>query len=203
MVPLRRAALLLLATAVPAGCADPDAPRASGGLPSAEDLVRSDTALARLDAALDSVFALALKVAGGVADAEDALAGLSSDQREWALRRDACAGENDPRACVQGAYRRRTAELVAAWILQPASSVVFWVCEESPANEFVTTFFETEPPSARVERGDRTEAAVRVPSASGSRYEAASGSSFWISGDSALAEWPKGTTLSCRVREAR
>ena len=46
----------------------------------------------------------------------------------------------------------------------------------------VATFFETDPPTARLERGDQTVTAWLVPAASGSKYEGQN-VEFWDEGE--------------------
>jgi hypothetical protein len=87
--------------------------------------------------------------------------------------------------------------LEAEYVLHEPSGTVFWSCQGNPANEFVTTFYDTDPPSARIERGDRTVVALLVPSPSGLRYHGPSGIDFWIDEDSARAESPEGSNWSC------
>jgi len=167
---------------------------------SAQELVCEDTELARLDLRLDSVFALALARAGSMADAARALPELRAHQRGWVKGRDDCWKAGDLRTCVREAYRRRAAELEAQYMLLEGRPPVFWFCDNDPTNEFVTSFYETDPPSARIERGDRTVVALLTPSASGSRYEGPFGIVFWTRGDEAQVDWPQGTSLSCVVR---
>ena len=47
------------------------------------------------------------------------------------------------------------ARLQAAWRIVPSKTVSF-ACQDNSANEIVANFFDTDPPSARLERGDRT-----------------------------------------------
>ena len=167
---------------------------------SAEELVCSDPELAGLDLALDSVFALAVRSTDDMADGSSALAELRAVQRGWIQGRDDCWKAEDLRECVQMAYRRRTAELEAQFQLREGSAPAFWMCDGNPANEFVTTFYDTAPPTARIERGDRTVVALLTRSASGARYEGPFGIVFWTKGAEAQVEWPQGTSLSCVAR---
>lgn len=167
---------------------------------SAEELVCTDPGLAGLDVALDSVFDLAVTRTGAMADGAAAAAELRAVQRGWIKGRDDCWKAEDLRGCVDEAYRRRIAELEAAFMLREASPPVFWICEGNPANEFVSTFYDTDPPTARIERGDQTVVALLSPSASGARYAGPSGVVFWTKGTEATVEWPQGTSLSCVAR---
>ncbi len=56
------------------------------------------------------------------------------------------------------------------------------------ANEVVATFFETDPPAARLERGDQTVTAWLVPAASGAKYEGRN-VELWTKGPEASVTW--------------
>jgi membrane-bound inhibitor of C-type lysozyme len=79
--------------------------------------------------------------------------------------------------------------------LVPAKGPVFFACENNPANEVVATFFETDPPTARLERGDRTVTLWLVPAGSGSKYEGPN-VEFWTKGKEARVTWLE-EKLSC------
>lgn len=166
---------------------------------TAEQLVCSDPALARLDLRLDSVFQAALAVALEMPGNDGSE--LRAYQRGWIGGRDECWKADDVRACVVDAYRRRTAELQAEFVLVEAGDPVFFVCNDEPANEFVLMEMPTDPPTARIERGDRTVIGVRVPTASGVRYEAPFGVWFWARGDEATVAWPQDTEWTCTRRD--
>jgi membrane-bound inhibitor of C-type lysozyme len=70
----------------------------------------------------------------------------------------------------------------------PAKGPVFFACEDNPANEIVATFFETDPPTARLERGDKTVTAWLVPAGSGSKYEGQN-VELWTKGKEATVTW--------------
>jgi membrane-bound inhibitor of C-type lysozyme len=55
--------------------------------------------------------------------------------------------------------------------LVPPKGPVFFAYNNQSSNVFTATFFETDPPTASVERGDRTVIAYQVRTASGARYE--------------------------------
>ena len=52
-----------------------------------------------------------------------------------------------------------------------APRTVFYACQNNPANEVVANFFETDPATIRLERGDRTVTMWRVGAASDGSYE--------------------------------
>jgi len=75
------------------------------------------------------------------------------------------------KACVDAQYRLRTSELQAAWRLLPPKTV-FYACQNNTAIEVVASFFDTDPATIRLERGDRTKTLWRVGDASAGKYEA-------------------------------
>ena len=167
---------------------------------SAEKLVCEDAALARLDRLVADRYGAAAEAARGLdVGAGAALNELRATQRGWIKGRDECWKADDLRACVEAAYTRREAELVAGWMLEPATRTVFWACGGNPANEVVTMFFETEVPSVRFERGDSVDVGVLSPTGSGARYDGSFGRYIWINGDEAMYRDPDpdGTEYQC------
>ncbi|MBN9671563.1 MliC family protein [Labrenzia aggregata] len=163
-------------------------------------LICSNDDLAVLDRQLAGTYANALDELKTVADGEAALKELKAVQRGWVKGRDDCWKAEDELACIRSAYARRIAVLTARYILIPGGAPVFYTCNGNPADEIVATFFQTEPPSARLERGDSTEIVVEGPTGSGARYEGDFGLVFWIKGDEATVEWPQGNSFDCKVR---
>jgi uncharacterized protein YecT (DUF1311 family) len=144
-----------------------------------EKVICADQGLAALDRKLDGVYKTALAKAR-----DDVPNFLRTEQRGWIKGRDECwkakgAGNpvylteswvaNDVRGCVEGQYRLRIAELQVQLRLVPGKGPVFFACNNQPANVFIATFFETDPPAASVERGDRTVTAYQVRTASGAK----------------------------------
>ena len=177
-----------------------------------ETLVCKDAGLSALDRKLDEVYKAAL------AKARDNMAAtLRAEQRGWVKGRNECWKTRGApvyltaswtastvRECVEGNYKIRTSELQATWQLAPAKKPVSYVCQNNPANEIVATFYETEPATARVERGDRTVTVWQVRAASGAKYEGQN-VMFWSKGDEASVTWLNTATgvsddLQCRVR---
>jgi len=172
-----------------------------------ETLICKDEGLAALDRKLDDVYKAAL------AKARDAMPQtLRVEQRGWVKGRNDCwkTGSDSPsfltaswqatsvRECVEATYQIRISELQASWRLVPAKGPVFFACEGNPANEIVATFFETDPPTARLERGDQAVTAWLVPAASGSKYEGPD-VAFWTKGKDAMVTW-LGTELHCQSK---
>ena len=172
-----------------------------------EQLICKDEGLAALDRKLDEVYKAArAKAANEVPPA------LVAEQRGWVKGRDECwkaktGGATfltatwqatNVRECVEGNYRIRNSELQAKYRLVPAKGPVFFACENNPANELVATFFETDPPTARLERGDQTVTTWLVPAASGARYEGQN-VEFRTKGNEATVTW-LGAELKCQSK---
>ena len=122
---------------------------------SAEKLVCTDPALAELDQRLAVRFAAAETVASGLdVGSEQATRTLRAMQRGWISGRDECWKEDDLRSCVEEAYLRREAELVAEFLLEEPATVQTFQCDASSGGEFVTYRFATPLPAVRLERGD-------------------------------------------------
>ncbi|MDM8166129.1 MliC family protein [Roseovarius sp.] len=166
---------------------------------TAEEMICADAGLAALDRRVAGRYAAALEAAGGEA------AELRAYQRGWIKGRDECWKAEDQRACVEGEYLRREAELVARWMLEAPTGTAVWACGGNPANEVVTMFFDTELPSLRFERGDSVDTGVQVMAASGAKYEGSFGRSIWMKGDRATYREPDpdGTSYECELVEER
>jgi uncharacterized protein len=145
-----------------------------------EKLICSDASLAALDRRLESVYEAASANAKGNGKLATR---LREDQRGWVKGRNDCWKANGQKTwitatwtvdtvkgCVDAQYRLRTAELQSVWRLVPPKTVSF-ACQNNPANEVVANFFETDPATIRLERGDRTATLWRVGAASAGTYE--------------------------------
>lgn len=143
-----------------------------------ETLICSDTSLATLDRILDEVYQAATAKATG-----DLAAQLRAEQRGWIKGRNDCWKANGAQTwitatwtvdtvkdCVEAQYRLRTSELQAIWQLVPPKTVSY-ACQNNPANEVVANFFETNPATIRLERGDRTVTMWQVGVAGEGKYE--------------------------------
>lgn len=144
----------------------------------AEKLICSDASLAALDRKLDEVYKAASEKAKGKLATQ-----LRGEQRGWVKGRNDCWKANGQetwitatwtvntvKGCVDAQYRLRTSELQAVWRLLPPRTVSY-ACQNNPANEAVANFFETDPATIRLERGDRTKTLWRVGAASDGKYE--------------------------------
>jgi uncharacterized protein len=143
-----------------------------------ERLICSDAALAALDRKLDSVYKAASAQAKGKLATR-----LREEQRGWVKGRNDCWKANGRQTwitaswtvdtvpgCVEAQYRLRTAELQSVWRLVPPKTVAY-ACQNDPANEVVANFFDTDPATIRLERGDRTKTLWRVGAAAAETYE--------------------------------
>ena len=201
---LLAAALVLAASAVAGDGPAFDCAKAEGEV---EELICRDEGLAALDRKMDGVYKAALARA-----TNEVPPVLKAEQRGWIKGRNECwkaRGEDNPafltaswqvrgvHDCVEGRYRLRISELQALYRLVAPRGPVFYACEGNPANEVVATFFETDPPTAQVERGDRSVIAWLVPTASGSKYEGRN-LELWTKGDEARVTW-LGEEMTCRA----
>jgi uncharacterized protein len=194
--------LLPLAAWIALGSVPPTA-RAAGHGPAfdcakaqgeVEQLICKDEGLAALDRKLDEVYKAALAKAR-----DDVPQFLKTEQRGWIKGRDECWKAKDGtyltaswqardvRGCIEGNYRIRISELQALMQLVPMTGPVYHTCDDA-FGEVIATFFETDPPTARLERGDRTVTAWLVPAGSGSRYEGQN-VVFWTQGKDAQVTW--------------
>ena len=143
-----------------------------------EKLICSDASLASLDRKLDGSYKAASAKAKGKLATQ-----LRTEQRGWVKGRNDCWKANGQqtwitatwtvdtvKACVDAQYRLRTSELQAVWQLVPPKTVSY-ACQNNPANEVVANFFDTDPSTIRLERGDRTMTMWRVGAASEGKFE--------------------------------
>lgn len=157
-----------------------------------EELICGDGDLAVLDRGLDEVF----KAAMAAVD-EDQQKLLRAEQRGWIKGRNDCWKEGSVRGCVEANYRFRISELQAVYRLAPARGPFIYACDDNPASEIEATFFKTDPPTARLERGDQQRTVWLVATGSGSRYEGQN-VTFWAKRDEATVTWLD-EEFRCRV----
>jgi uncharacterized protein len=186
----RLALIAVLSLVVPA-LAQPsfDCAKAAG---AAARLVCKDSHLAALDRKLADAYRAALAKAG-----EKDTPALQATQRTWIEVRDACAKAPDLRACVTNAYRDRIVQLQAAWDLVPGRGPFTYVCGGTPPVKIVATYFATDPPSARFERGGTKLVGTVQRTGSGARY-AGPDVDLWEHQGEAAVTW-KGEKLECKV----
>ena len=162
-----------------------------------EMLVCDNVALSALDRRLADIYRQSVTVLEDVADSQDALAYLAAEQRGWIKGRNECWKAADRIECARNAYVMRAVELQARYFLVEGGNPVFYRCDDN--SEIAATFIPTDPPTVRLERGDTLKVGRLVRAASGAKYEADFGTSFWTKGDEAMAEWPQGNRFNCRV----
>ncbi len=182
-----------------------DCSKASGEV---EKLICSDAGLAALDRKLAAVYKAALAKAK-----DDVPKFLRTEQRGWVKGRDECwkaKGADNPvylteswiatdvRECVEAQYQLRTAELQVLLRLVPSQKLVSFACNNNAEAGITAEFFQTDPPAARFERGDRTVTAYQVRTASGAKYEGQN-LSFRINGNEAMVTW-LGEQLTCKTQ---
>jgi uncharacterized protein len=153
---------------------------------SIEAMVCADAELSNLDRKLAEVFAAATKKA-----TNEHPPMLKAEQRGWIKGRNDCWKSENQRGCIQEEYTRRIAELQARYRLVPFNGPVRFVCNGNPANEVITTFFQTEPPTLIAERGDGTSFMILQPSGSGTRYQGRN-ETFWEHQGAATITWGYG-----------
>ena len=204
---MQTAVLVALVSAAPSARAQAKGPAfdCSKAAGEVQQLVCKDEGLAALDRKLDEVYKAARAKA-----TNEVPPVLVAEQRGWVKGRDDCwkARGGTPtfftaswhvdgvRECVEGTYRVRISELQAKYRLVPPKGPVAFLCDDR--SEVVATFFDTDPPTARLERGDQSVTAWLVPAASGSKYEGPN-VEFWTKGKEATATWLE-SKLKCTSR---
>jgi uncharacterized protein len=197
------AVLAIIATALaPARAATPSFDCAKAGN-AIEKTICADDPLAVLDRQLAGVFGEALKTIAGyggtAAVRQKAENELKASQRTWIKGRNDCAKAADQRACATDAYRSRIAMLQARFSLIAGSDPQPYGCNGNDADELTVTFFPTDPPALRAERGDSQTFAVQV--GGGTRYVGDLGVSFQETSREATVEWPQGTVFYCTRKQ--
>lgn len=157
-----------------------------------EELICGDRDLVVLDRGLDEVFQAALATVEG-----DRMKQLRAEQRGWIKGRNDCWKAGDARGCIDANYRFRISELQAGYRLAPARGPFSYVCENDSADGIEATYFKTDPPTARLKRGDQERTVWLVSTGSGSKYEGQD-VIFWAKGKKATITWDD-DNLRCSV----
>lgn len=150
---------------------------------SIEEMICRDATYWSLDRKLSEVYAMALSRA--VNEHPRLIEAL---QRGWVKGRNECWKEEDKPSCIRDAYVRRIAELQAQYSLVSFQGPIFYFCNGNPADEFVVTFFETDPPTLIAERGDSVSLMFLQESGSGTKYQGRN-ESFWEHQGEATFVW--------------
>ena len=155
-------------------------------------LICKDADLAALDRKMDEVFRAASSKAR-----KDRKA-LRAEQDDWLRSRDECPQDRDAMpACVGRAYQSRIGELQALYELVPSRGPYTFDCANR-ADPIVVKYFNTDPASARLQRGSETVIAWSEPGAKGTKFVAPD-VSFLVKGMSAQVEW-RNDKFTCEVR---
>ncbi len=157
-----------------------------------EKLICNDPDLMARDQKMDAVFKKAVSRAQALDEgASQAVKTLQAYQRGWIKGRNECWKAADAvKNCVQDTYDRRIALLAGQWMLAHPFAVYHYVCEDTKANKFQATFYDTFPlGSVAIEYGDAREILVATPAASGSKYTGNAGKVFWSKGQEATFVW--------------
>lgn len=184
------------------GFADPGPPGdCSRAATPIDRLVCRDPELAALDLRLAATYGSALAVHRQVGDARG-VRRLRESQRKWAAERSECVNTANPVGCVGYRYELRIAKLQVEYAMVPEERRVVYLCDGDPEDRVVATYFATNRPTVRLQRGERNVVAGLFRFRSGSRYLADGGVSFQTEGDAATIEWPPGDALHCRAHDA-
>ena len=160
---------------------------------SIEAVVCQQPELAQLDNQLSHVYQQALN------KAENSSRELKAMQRGWLKGRDDCWKSSDKPQCIKESYQQRIAELQARYRLVDSNGPLRFICDNNPKNEFIVTFFNTEPRTLIAERGDHTSLMYNVASGSGAKYQGQN-ETFWEHQGKALITWGyQAPELTCQM----
>jgi uncharacterized protein len=175
-----------------------DCATATGKIPA---LICKDAELGQLDAKLASVFASALKKVEAMPNTAPEIRHMKAYELRWSRERNECKDTADARACTISSYRHRIASLEARFLLAKTKPPMVFACKGNAHHEMIATFVESDPPSVRLERGDKTAIAIDTGNPPGARYTGSSGLSFSLKGDMATMTWPKTAAVECVLRK--
>lgn len=147
-----------------------------------ETLICQDSELAALDIKLAATYAAASQ------KAQAQLPLLQTEQHGWSKGRNDCWKADDQKDCTKTEYQRRIAELQATYRLVESIGPHKFHCGDSPADELIVTFYESDTPTLIAERGDSVSLMYQVRAASGSKYEGRN-ESFWEHQGEARVIW--------------
>lgn len=188
-------ALLLLPLGAHAADAGPSFDCTQKSTSSVEQRICTDPKLAAMDRTLADAYAVATVKAGDDAPA------LATAQRAWIKSRNDCWKVSDVQACVETAYRTRTAELQARYRLIVPVGAAKYDCPGPPPAEASAEFFATDPATAMVTFAGATQFMFVAPSGSGARY-AGGRRQFWEHQGVAMIRWDgRGPELNCPIRK--
>jgi uncharacterized protein len=113
---------------------------------------------------------------------------LQTEQRGWIKGRNECWKSGDVSQCVSERYIRRIAELQARYHLVSSKGPIRFQCADSPMDELVVSYFDTEPRTLISERGDTVSLMYQTISASGAKYQGRN-ESFWEHQGEVILTW--------------
>lgn len=165
-----------------------------------EKLVCRDPQLLRMEKELTRLYRLALTDVHGVPPPDKVV----TDQQFWALARNQCASDAQPRACTVQRYAERAYQLrLGSAIVRTkdpdrlTEGPVTYRCAGLPA-PLAVTFFNANPDVVYLRWANNGVTLNQAPSAMGLKYTAA-GYSFWQTDGQALLQLPGGRKMSCSV----
>ena len=160
--------------------------------PSTETIICQKPELSKLDSQLDEVYQQALQKSGTSSQT------LKAMQRGWIKGRNDCWKSEEQVSCIKNSYLHRISELQARYQLVDSKGPFRFVCENNPKNEFIITFYDTEPATLIAERGDQESLMHSVVSASGSKYQGRN-EIFWEHQGEATITWGyEAPELTCK-----
>ncbi|WP_210397417.1 MliC family protein [Motiliproteus sediminis] len=182
---MRRLALgtIALGGLLAGGCAQQPSFDCSAATGSVETLVCQQPDLAALDRRLARAFAGAVQVVP-----PGHLDKLQAEQRGWIKGRDDCWKSAMPIQCIDESYRYRIAELQSRFDLLQATGPFIYLCDDSEGDQVSALYYNSDPATAKVSRGDQDQILFLVPSGSGAKYEG-SNIMLWTQGNEALIRW--------------
>ncbi|WP_095497525.1 lysozyme inhibitor LprI family protein [Paraferrimonas haliotis] len=116
---------------------------------STEAMVCQSDRLSQLDRDLAKAYQQALSKAAN----ERSL--LKAEQRGWVKGRNECWKATNEADCVALSYQTRLSELQARYQLVSVQGPLFYQCNTDVRNELVVRYFDSDIPTAIIERGDQ------------------------------------------------
>lgn len=180
--PLRYPVPVLAALAM-IGCAQQPSFDCRAATGSVETLICQQPDLAVLDRRMARVYSDAQQVA--LASMQQPLA---AEQRGWIKGRNDCWKSAMPIQCIGESYRYRIAELQARFDLLLGTGPYLYRCDDTEGDEVTALFYNSDPATARVTRGDESQVLFLEPSGSGAKYQGGN-AMLWTQGNEALIRW--------------
>lgn len=164
-----------------------------GQLSEAEVMVCNNPQLAGLDQQLSEVYHQAKSKIHNT----EQLSQFKAEQRGWVKGRNDCWKADDKTACIRGTYQQRITSLQARYQLVENSGPVILACGGDDKNEFIATWYQTDPPTIMLERGDQSSLLHRVPSETGVMYQGQNETLVQMQQDYSIAWGFEAPVLNC------